>query len=235
MIMPIGLLELGEILLAASQRRLEAVSYNVANATTPGYRKTLVFEHALDEARRTPSIAVASEFAQGPLRATGRPFDLALSGPGFFQVRGEERLYYTRAGQFERTGEGRLVDAQGSALQTADGADLIVGAGHVEILSDGTVLEDEAPVARIGVFVAQQESALEAVSGAFFVALPEAMREASRPVVRQGALELSNVDMADEMLDAMSALRAAEVGARIVQNYDTLIGQTISTFGRGQR
>lgn len=233
--MPTGLLELGEILLAASQRRLEAVSYNVANAVSPGYRRALVFEHALNEARPAASITLASDFTQGPLRATGRPFDLALSGAGFFQVRGEERVYYTRAGQFERTAEGRLVDAQGSALQTAEGGDLVLGGAEIEILSDGTVLEDGAPIARIGVFVAEQENDLEALSGALFVAPTGAMREASGPVVRQGALELSNVDMAGEMLDAMRAIRAAEVGARIVQNYDALIGQTISTFGRGQR
>ncbi len=230
-----GLLELGEILLAASQRRLEAVSHNVTNASTPGYRRALVFEHTLNEAQRTAPLAAVSDFSQGPLRSTGRPFDLALSGAGFFQVRGEERVYYTRAGQFDRTAEGRLVDAQGSALQTAEGADLVLGAGRIEILSDGTVLEDGAPVARIGVFVAAEESDLEALTGALFVAPQGAVQEATGPVVRQGSLELANVEIAGEMLDAMRALRAAEVGARIVQSYDTLIGQTISTFGRGQR
>lgn len=235
--MPSGLLEIGEILLAASQRRLEAVSHNVSNASTPGYRKALLFEHALNDALAAAPFATASDFAQGPLRATGRPFDLALSGAGFFQLRGPESLYYTRAGQFERTPEGRLVDAQGRALQTADGADLILRteAGDIEILSDGVVLEDGTPVARIGVFLARDDGDLQALSGTLFAAPTGSMQEASAPVVRQGMIELSNVNVAGEMLDTMRALRSAEIGARIVQNYDTLMDQSISTFGRGRR
>lgn len=235
--MPSGLLEIGEILLAASQRRLETVSHNVSNASTPGYRKALLFEHALSDARGTAPIATMSDFAQGPLRATGRPLDLALSGAGFFQLRGSGGVYYTRAGQFERTPEERLADAQGRALQTADGADLVLraGAGDIEILSDGVVLEDGIPIARIGVFLARDAGDLQALSGTLFAAQSGSMQEASAPVVRQGMLEMSNVDVASEMLDTMRALRAAEIGARIVQSYDTLMDQSISTFGRGRR
>lgn len=235
--MPSGLLEIGEVLLAASQRRLETTSNNVSNASTPGYRKALLFEHALNDALRTAPFATASDFAQGPLRATGRPLDLALSSAGFFQLRGAEGVYYTRAGQFERTPEGRLADAQGRALQTADGADLILraDAGDIEILSDGVVLEDGIPIARIGVFLAREEGDLQALSGTLFTAPSGLMQESSAPVVRQGMIELSNVNVAGEMLDTMRALRSAEIGARIVQSYDTLMDQSISTFGRGRR
>ena len=60
------------------------------------------------------------------------------------------------------------------------------------------------------------------------------MTENTAPIVRQGMIEGSNVDLPVEMLSTMAALRQAEIGARVVQTYDSLIGQTISTLGRTQ-
>jgi flagellar basal body rod protein FlgG len=61
------------------------------------------------------------------------------------------------------------------------------------------------------------------------------MEEAPSPSVRQGALESANVEMSEEVITMMAALRRAEAGARVVQAYDTLTGQALSTFGRVQR
>lgn len=232
-----GLLELGEIMLAASQRRLDIVSRNVANASTPGFKKDVMFEATLDASSRggVANVAVTTDFEQGAMRVTGRGLDLAIAGPGFFQVRAGERHYYTRSGAFERDGGGRLVNAQGFALQSADGGDVIVGANATEILSDGVVLEAGLPVARIGVFEADDTAMMRGLGGTMFEAPAGTMRQGLAVNLRQGMLEAANVDMAGEMLDMMAAIRSAEVGARVVQAYDTLIGQSISTFGRGQR
>lgn len=234
--MTIGLLELGEMLLGVSERRLEAVSRNVANLTTPGYKASVAFQDLLTEATSArTSVSFASNFTQGGLHATGMPFDLALSGPGFFRLRTDERAYYVRSGQFERTAEGRLVNSQGMALQTNNGEDLIVGRGPIEFVSDGTVLEGGLPVARLGVFAFDSETSIEALGGALFRAPDAAMREVEAPLVRQGMLENANVDLSREMVDMMAAMRQAEIGARIVQTYDGLIGQSITTFGRTSR
>lgn len=224
-----GLLELGEVLLASSQRRLDAVSRNVSNATTPGYKSELNFEDALGaSAAQAPS----SNLEPGALRVTGARFDLAIAGPGFFHVRAGEHAFYTRAGAFLRDGDGRLVDGAGAVLQSADGSDLIIAA-DAEIAGDGTILERGLPVARVGIFALNPDDPLERVNGAYFRSAHASLLD--HPEVRQGMLEGANVDMASEMLDMMGALRSAEIGARVVQTYDTLIGQTISTFSRGQR
>lgn len=229
-----GLLELGEIMVSGAQRRLELVSQNVSNLTTPGYRKGVSFENSLAHQAHGAELVVSTDFTPGSQRITGQPFDLALSSVGFFRVRGEDTVYYTRAGQFTRDAEGRLVDAQGLALQTADGQDLIVRGNNAEILADGAVLEAGVPIARVGVFEAAPDAALSRMGGAYFVMADNGAREVASPLVRQGALEASNVDLPAEMLTMMSALRQAEVGARVVQTYDALIGQTITTLGRVQ-
>lgn len=228
--MPAGLIELGEIMVAGAQRRLETVSQNVSNLTTPGYRKGVMFDRVL--AGAAGALALSTDFAAGPLRLTGQPFDLAITGEGFFRVRGENGFYYTRGGQFSRDGEGHVVDGQGLALQTVDGRDLVINDSGVEIAEDGTVIEDGAPVARIGAFAPTLDGRLERIGGAYFAVAGDLVEEASSPILRQGMLEGSNVELSTEMLTMMNALRQAEAGARVVQLYDGLIGQTISTLGR---
>lgn len=230
--MTAGLLELGEIMVAGAQRRLESVSQNVANITTPGYRKGVAFSDVI--ANGANSLAFSTDHTTGALRVTGQPFDLAITGAGFFRVRGEDGVYYTRSGQFTRDADGRVVDAQGMVLQTADGQDLVLTNTRMEVAQDGAVLEDGVPIARVGLFECAPDTALQRISGAYFAAPAEAMQDVATPLLRQGMVEGSNVDLPAEMISMMSALRQAEVGARVVQAYDSLIGQTISTLGRVQ-
>lgn len=226
-----GLLEIGEILLATSQRRLDAVSRNVANATTPGFKATSSFETALSLQNSASPLQTHTSFSQGPLRATGRALDLAVDGPGFFRVSDETGVYYTRAGAFERDTQGRLVDAAGRALQSASGGDIAVGSGAFEINSRGVIIQDGAPVAQIGLFDADAD-AITADGGLYFRIDDARTRDAPQTSVRQGMLEASNVDLATQMMAMMAAIRSAEAGARIVQTYDGLIGQAITTFQR---
>lgn len=227
-----GLLELGEIMVTSAQRRLETSSQNVSNLTTAGYRKGVTFDETMTQSSNAHS--VATDFSSGALRLTGQPLDLAITGAGFFQVRGENGVYYTRAGEFSRDAEGRIVDAQGLALQSADGQDLAISHSDVQIAEDGVVIEAGVPIARIGLFEAIDASSLMRVNGAYFQAPTSAMQESQTPILRQGMVEGSNVDLPAEMLSMMATLRRAEAGARVVQAYDTLMGQTISTLGRTQ-
>jgi flagellar basal-body rod protein FlgF len=225
-----GLLELGEIMVAGAQRRLETTSHNVANLSTPGFKRRVSFQQTTDNI--ATSLQFSTDFAPSAIRMTGQQFDIAIASNGFFRLRGENGVYYTRSGQFARDGEGRIVDGQGLVLQTADGLDLVVSGAEVEILEDGVVIDNGAPVARLGVFEIAPDAQLERISGAYFSAGDESMQSVAQPLLRQGMLEGSNVELSAEMMTMMSAMRQAEVGARVVQTYDSLIGQTISTLGR---
>ena len=233
-----GLLDIGEVILASSERRLEIVSRNIANTSTAGFKKEAAFGDVLSELTDVNSPAHAprsfTDFSQGALRMTGRTFDLALSGAGFFRVRSADGAsYFTRNGQFDRSSDGLLINAQGLILQSANGDDVIVNDEAAEILGDGVVLEGGQPVARVGVFEpTEPERPLQALGGTLFSA-PDGIRDVVRPTVRQGMIETANVDMSSEMVGMMEALRSAEIGSRIVQTYDGLIDKSISTFGRG--
>ncbi len=228
------LLEIGQIVLASSQQRLETVARNIANASTAGFKRQISFD-AILSGQTSPNInthPAFTDFSQAALRETGQPFDIALAGPGFFQLRSEDgTLFYSRNGQFSRGADGLLRNVQDMVLQAASGGDLVIRDPAVEILSDGVVIERGLPVARIGVFATAEKSQLDPVGGIAFRAIGD-VAEVATPSLKQGMIEAANVEMATEMVTMMEALRGAEIGSRIVQTYDALINSSISTFAR---
>lgn len=229
------LIESARSILVSSERRAQSSAQDIANSSTPGYKQQASFAQILgtDNRQDLPETRFVGQFTQGQLAHTGGELDLALVGPGLFQVRDGESLVYTRGGGFVRGPAGVLADAQGRVLQQAGGGDLVVGDGAIEFLSDGAVLSDELPTGQVGVFEIDEPAAIEALGGSLYRAPPGEMMQATRSSLRQGYLESSNVVLSDELVSLMTASRQAESGARIAQVYDQLIGQAITTFGRG--
>ena len=230
-----GLVESALAILAGSGHRTRIASENIGNMTTPGYKARVAFRGmASGEAITPPSAAdMQISSAQGPLRATGNQFDLAIQGGGFFVVVSEGgQIYYTRQGHLQRAEDGRLMSPAGEAAQQTGGGDLIVQGDRVEITADGVVLDGNQPVGQIAVVEPIAGAQLEPVSGSIFAAAETGMVEAATAGIRQGMIEGSNVSLGDEMLGLMTATRQAETGARLVQVYDELMGRAFSTLGQ---
>ena len=234
-----GLIEAATGILASSERRVETAAQNISNAATPGYKRQVAFTQLLDRAAgpdahetRATQLSFLSDFAQGKLRDTGRPLDLALFGPGFLRLRDGESYVYARGGSFAIGADGAVIDSMGRVLQEAGGSDLTLEGPAPQIAGDGSVIENGLPVAMIGLFEPASPSTLAALGGGLFRAPEAAMQSASVSVIHQGRLESANVVMSDEMIAMMAASRQAEGGARLVQFYDQLIGQAITTFSR---
>lgn len=240
------MIELAENILSISEQRLEIVSRNIANISTSGYKAQHSFHEqmlqiselqTLQSPTNTLELENPSEqnyldMSSGRLTETGNMFDLAITRDGYFQVASGDTQYFTRQGRFQKDAEGRLVTSQGLSLLDSAGSEVIVGSGTVDILDDGTVIENGLPTGRIGIFLGSD--ALEATkdSGTLFSVAESQLEVSTEPGLRQGAYESANVDVAAEMIEMMEALRQAETGSKLVQTYDTLIGQAISTFGR---
>lgn len=231
-----GLYEAASAIMRLSQQRIDIVSHNVANTATPGYKRQTsavrfsdLANAALDVPIITPQPFVTE---QGKLTFSGNALDLAVSGTGYFVLKRGDLTAYSRAGQFHRDEDGRVVDAQGFALQQAGGGDLILERTAVAIDADGTVLDAGRPVARIALASPEPGQTMARLGETHFTAADGAMAE-SDAVIRQGMLESSNVSMTDEMVTMMAALRQAESGARLMQTYDELLGQAVDILGRG--
>jgi len=111
--------------------KMNVIGHNLANVSTIGYKASRMdFEDAMyqsittasgaDQVGRGASIsAVLTDFSQGSMESTNVSTDLAISGKGFFIVspKGEDKEYYTRAGNFRFDKEGYLVDPHGYVVQ----------------------------------------------------------------------------------------------------------------------
>lgn len=246
-----GIIDSAAAILLSSEKRVEAAGENIANAQTPAYKRQVLFSTALEqsEASATPSAspqaavsakppqsARLTDLAQGKLVPTGKPLDIAMVGPGFVELRDADRTVFSRGGSFSLGRDGALVDADGRRLQSASGGpvtlDGVMDGTDIEILGDGTVLENGLPVAEIGLFEAESLSAMHALGGSLFSADEGTVRPAESSALRQGFVERSNVNTSDEMVAIMAAIRQAESGSRLVRTYDQMIGQAITTFSR---
>ena len=231
-----GLIESASGILSASERRLENISNNVSNISTPGFKRQISFEEVMSG--REAESAVSSlrhrpDLSQGQLSRTGNPLDLAISGAGFFRLRAGDEILYSRHGQFKIAPDGTVVTPQGHVLQQSGGGDLVLERSAVEVLEDGTILDEARPVGRIGMYVAADPAAMRPLGGSIYAAAEDAMEDAPAAALRQGMVEASNVVLGDEMVAMMATVRQAEGGARLVQIYDDLLGRAITTFGQG--
>jgi flagellar basal-body rod protein FlgF len=231
--------EIAAQILARAEDRAEIAAQNITNASTPGYRRRISFSEMMAPAqqagveRHAPvRTGAAADFTAGQLTETGSPTDIAIGGQGFFAVRGGETILYTRQGQFRRDTEGRLATPQGLVLQTVEGADLVVGSAPFEVAVDGTVTRNGEPLARIALVDFEDRALLTANEGGAFSAGDAAPLAVAHPAIRQGMLESSNVNMGDEMVAMMEAVRRAETGQRLVTTYDDLMGRALNLFGQ---
>lgn len=104
--MMLDALSASQLAMDIDQLKLQAISNNVANINTPGFKKETLEQIQFNELIQ-PSTTQAMQQVQkeeirtqGTLSQTNNPKDLALSGSGYFQVQGEQGVYYTRRGDF---------------------------------------------------------------------------------------------------------------------------------------
>ncbi|MHB1420261.1 MAG: flagellar basal-body rod protein FlgG [Bacillota bacterium] len=172
-------------------------------------------------------------FTPGEITETGRAYDLAIAGKGLFQVElpdGGKAL--TRDGAFEINEKGELITANGYRLFPS----ITMPEGHkdIRIEAGGNVFAVDAagastPVGRITLVNVTNPSGLKPL-GANLLEITE---NSGPPAVgnpgeeglgslRQGFLEVSNVDMAEEMTSLLIAQRAYEVNSKAVQTADEM-------------
>ncbi|GIU68064.1 flagellar hook-basal body protein [Candidatus Phycosocius spiralis] len=227
-----ALLKLGALVLSGTERRLEGISRNMANISTPGYRREVAFEEAI--LLQSDAIPQSSQIdqSQAALRKTENPLDLAIDGRGFFILSDGKNTYLSRGGQFSLDASGVMVNGMGYRLLNDAGSPLHLNSSQPEILSDGTVLDNGVSIGRLGLVLADHSTFTAYGGGSAFQVQPSDYQPFEDGVVRQGMLEGSNVESAQEMIELMTVLRRAETGSKLVQMYDNLVGQAITVLGR---
>ena len=221
--------------------RVDVIAQNLANVSTPGYRRdTLSFRAALSGALPgAPAVdRVSTDREGGGFEATGRALDFAVAGPGFFTVQdpNTQTVYYTRAGNFSLDAAGRLVTADGrfQAL-SRDGRPIELdrsNGGAVRLREDGALLQGDEEKGQLGIAELPDGAELRKGGNNLFVLLGAPAAAAENPRVEQGSLERSSVNPVAEMVEMIKALRALEANLEMVRFQDSILGRAVNEFGR---
>jgi flagellar basal-body rod protein FlgF len=236
---PVNAIGLSARIMSDDLYRLGVVSQNLANASTSGYKKEIVagrpfVEHLAVGAQAiplsVPVLASVTDSAQGRLTQTSNPLDLALDGPGLFEVAGAEGPLYTRQGTFRLDATGRLVTPGGLAVQGAAG-DILLADGSPRVDRQGRVFDGDRLVGQLKVVRFADPGALASVGGGLYRASGTGEVQAEALQVRQGFVEGSNVQTLPEMVRLIELVRRFESAQRVMQSYDGMLGGAIRTLG----
>ncbi|MDD9303625.1 MAG: flagellar hook-basal body protein [Desulfobacter sp.] len=213
------------------ERKLEAVSNNLANVDTSGFKKDLV---SFD---RQFKAQLNKDFSQGDIKETGNPFDVALAGPGLFKVETADGIQYTRNGNFLLNSEGVLVDKSGNPVLGQGGAIIIdlanVDAQGPEINETGEIRVAGDVVDTLDVVNFQDRDKLEKAGDNLFSynGNPGDEIAVQAPVIKHMALEGSNVQAVDEMVKMIDYHRMFETFTKSIMTFDELDEKAITQVG----
>jgi flagellar basal-body rod protein FlgG len=244
----------------AQEQRLDALANNLANVNTPGYHRdvpgTRSFHWMLSEATApaqpvpTPATAgtatataatpllpmeqlpvpmVQTDRAEGQVSKTGRDLDLALSGDAFFVVAGKSGFRFTQAGNFTVSPDGYLATTSGELVQ-GDAGPIQMKGTQFQVSEDGVVAVDGKRVDKLRLVALAPGSATKVGSAQFASTTPQAAPASAK--VKQGFLQLSNVNAIQEMATLMTATRAYETGQKLLQVQDQTLDRAVNEVGR---
>lgn len=210
--------------LRSSMESLDLLANNLANAQTSGFKTDREFytlftaseaaEPGAYDPTQMPEIERNwTDYAQGNLRQTANPTDLAISGAGFFTVTGPYGPLYTRNGTFKLTPAGRLVTPEGYPLLGNDSQPIQLDpsqrlelTAQGELRQGGQVAGTVQPVS----FVRTSDLSKQGASYFRFDGQATSISPASGEVL-QGKLEDSNVGSAESAVRLVTVMRQFEM------------------------
>jgi flagellar basal-body rod protein FlgG len=244
----------------AQEINVDNIANNLANANTVGYKsRRPQFQDLMYQSLLQPGAAAGQQtvipaglqlglgtrptsneivFTEGAFSETDNPLDMAIQGPGFFQVlQPNGDLAYTRTGQFQLDKNGNIVTANGNALQPQ--ITIPADAQQITIATDGTVsytlpnqtASQQAGQIQLANF--QNPAGLNSqgnglytptdASGDATVGTPGGSEGMGS--LLQGYVEQSNVSIVDEFVNLIEAQRGYEANSKVVTAADNMYQQ----------
>ncbi|MCX7913271.1 MAG: flagellar basal-body rod protein FlgG [Thermodesulfovibrionales bacterium] len=180
-------------------------------------------------------VAVQKIFDQGDFVHTGNPLDLVIEGDGFFQISMPDgSIAYTRSGAFKLDNEGRIVTSDGYPLEPAITVPAntininISSDGRVSVIQAGSITPVEIGQIELARFI--NPGGLKAIGKNLFIQT-DSSGEATTGnpsteglgTISQGFIELSNVNIVQEMVNLIISQRAYEISSKVVQASDEML------------
>lgn len=220
---------------------LDVVSNNLANVNTTGFKRSRSnFQELLDSEQLNGNYIGNTQHImdQASLHTSTNPLDVAIQGEGFFGINlPDGRVAYTRDGQFYLDANRKIVNASGFELQWE--GEIPEGTEEVHVNPDGSVMTRKGDewsksgtiqINRFpnpgGLMGYGQNLWLETdVSGAVQTTTPG--MEGTGTFIG-GALEYSNVNMAEQMVEMINLQRSFQLSLRTFQQTDQMLSLAIN-------
>ncbi|HUO72899.1 MAG TPA: flagellar hook-basal body protein [Solirubrobacteraceae bacterium] len=223
----------------AQQEQLNALANDMANMSTPGYQATRVGFHDLlytTGGKATGSTVATGAGAaaqiigrsqlQGSIQRTDQPLDVAIVGEGYIQVRRPDgSIGLTRNGVLQTDAQGHLTTNVGMLLEPPITLPKGVRPDQVTIGPDGTVATGTHKLGKISLVTVPAPDQLLADGDGVFsaTAASGAIRPATGVTLQQGAVEASNVDVADTMVGMIDAQTGYSMSSKAVNFEDQML------------
>jgi len=239
-----------------SQKSLNVISNNIANATTAGYKSQSTMEssfgdHMINRMSEQDSVAQNNigpgsymtvnnseytDYTQGSLESTSRSVDMAINGSGFFLV--ESETYgpvLTRNGQFEIDADGELyLPGVGKVLNDGE-SPISLENSNFKVGPTGVISVNGEEADTLYVVKPTEETVLKSVGNGVFQVDENGgyeQEDAENYSVMQGTLEKSNINMAQEMSKIIAGQNHYNSCIQIVKMYDSVNELTVNQIGR---
>jgi flagellar basal-body rod protein FlgG len=221
-----------------NSRRLEIISNNIANVSTPGFKVSRPVFNAFtgedesgNEMLQNTFVSMYDSylnFAAAPLLETGSNLDFAIEGEGFFVVSTKDGPMYTRSGKFTINKDKQLVTADGDPVLGKSG-EITIDGKEINVENDGSIYVDNTFVDAIKIVDFDDKKYIRNYGKNLFINTKEGSSEIipENSTIRQGYYEASNVDIMREMIEMIHTVRAYEAYTKIGESLDNVLGQLI--------
>jgi flagellar basal-body rod protein FlgF len=214
-------------------RAQDAVSHDLANASTVGFKSELSAFQSMPvlgagAATRINAVAqgVGKDYSQGAIQQTGRPLDVAVQGPGWIAVQAADGSEaYTRAGNLQLGSDGSLTDGRGNPVMGSGGPINVPDSAQISVGNDGTIStvpmgESPNTIAAVGQIKLVNPDPTQLTEGTDgLMHLADGSQADADPSVTlaPGALEASNVNPSSELVKMISLSRQYEMQVRSIK------------------
>jgi len=259
----------------ARDHQVEVISNNLANVNTNGFKRDDVsFQEYLAKKEKTDDQTVDiprspikdkdlypldgrdqsfvivngthTKFTPGGLKVTDNPLDLALDGPGFFEISTPSGIRYTRAGSFKMAPDGKLVTTDGYPVLASDGQagatdpagryiNLSGREGPLHINDGGEVYMGEEKVGQLDVVEFGSMDPVRKVGSLNFEnkdPVRNPPQVAAKTHVKQGMIETSNVNPVQEISNLIRANRMFEEDLKAMKTVNEMMSKEVNDIGK---
>ncbi len=236
----------------ALQQQQEIVSNNLANVGTAGFRKDVMdvtsFSQIMDKqnAKQVGFLQTSggmdvegmlhtstrTSHSQGSLKMTGSQFDMALddNGKGFFTIQTPNGIRFTRNGAFRLATDGHLVTQDGSRVLGSKGPVKIDGKSF-KVDDRGIISVDNKEVDRFLITEFDDPNRLKK-EGTNNFAASDGFKISTDFSVKQGYIEMANVNIVREMVGMMQVMRTFEANQKVLNAQDGALKKSVNEVGK---